>query len=217
AAAQSQNVEQPDTVIRAELVRHGNRPANEPTHTSRKIIDLEVKQVKGALPEKFFDKESNGLSKASIVENEIHPSRDPTQISKKIDGPEIKQVKGVLPEGFFDNKDADLHARGIEPVKLDAKDEYKEFEKLIQEDLQEVDDRLEEEEIDAAEVIEEEESLVQKICKEKVELWKKKKIELKAARSVSRSTVSQVNGKESSLEDSSDDEDFAVDWRAQHL
>ncbi|KAI9169896.1 hypothetical protein LWI28_019241 [Acer negundo] len=40
----------------------------------------------------------------------------------------------------------------IQPA--DVKDEYKEFEKLIQEDLQEVDDRMEEDEIDAAEVIE---------------------------------------------------------------
>ncbi|KAK6938911.1 hypothetical protein RJ641_032419, partial [Dillenia turbinata] len=219
--AQSQNVEHPDSKIRAESVRHGNQPAKEPTHGSRKPIDSEVKQVKGVLPENFFDEESNGLSKANMEDNEIHPFREPTQKSKKIDGPETKQVKGVLPEGFFDNKDADLRARGIEPVKLDAKDEYKEFEKLIQEDLQEVDDRLEEEEIDAAEMIEEEESLEQKICRERVELWKKK-MELKAARSVSHSTGPQVNGKESSHEelssdDNDDNENFAVDWRAQHL
>nr|AAN62339.1 hypothetical protein [Citrus trifoliata] len=73
-----------------------------------------------------------------------------------------KQIKGALPEGFFDNKEADLLARGIKPVKPDVKDEYKEYEKLIQEDLKLVDDYLEEEEIDAAEMIEEYESVDQK-------------------------------------------------------
>lgn len=32
-----------------------------------------------------------------------------------------KQAKGAIPEGFFDNKDADMHARGIKPVKIDVK------------------------------------------------------------------------------------------------
>ena len=31
------------------------------------------------------------------------------------------QLKGALPEGFFDNKEADLRARGIEPIKPDIK------------------------------------------------------------------------------------------------
>ena len=92
----------------------------------------------------------------------IHHARDLTQTSGKIVGSETKEVKGALPEGFFDNKDADLRARGIVLVKPDVKDEYKEFEKLIQEDLKEVDNRLEEEEFDAAEMIEEAESVEQK-------------------------------------------------------
>ncbi|XP_057972048.1 protein ABA AND ROS SENSITIVE 1 isoform X2 [Malania oleifera] len=133
---------------------------------------------------------------------------------------ENKQVKGILPEGFFDNKDADLRARGIEPVKPDVKDEYKEFEKLIQEDLQEVDDRLEEEEFDAAETIEEAESLEQKVYREKVEILRKKKMELKACRSATLGRGPEVN-KESKTEESSSDDDsdenFIVDWRAKHL
>ncbi|KAL6312489.1 hypothetical protein AAG906_032851 [Vitis piasezkii] len=129
----------------------------------------------------------------------IHHARDLTQTSGKIVGSETKEVKGALPEGFFDNKDADLRARGIVPVKPDVKDEYKEFEKLIQEDLKEVDNRLEEEEFDAAEMIEEAESVEQKQSKEP-----------------------EVRGKgHSSKEDSSSDDDsdgnFMVDWRAQHL
>ncbi|KAL2334877.1 hypothetical protein Fmac_016090 [Flemingia macrophylla] len=131
------------------------------------------------------------------------------------------EVKGILPEGFFDNKDADLRARGIKPVKPDVKDEYKEFEKLIQEDLQEVDNRLEEEEIDAAEMIEEAESVEQKMLREKVEMLKKRRLDLKAANTAKRSKSSEDVAKESRHQESSSDdeseENFAVDWRAQHL
>lgn len=152
----------------------------------------------------------------------IHHARDLNQTSGKIVGSETKEVKGALPEGFFDNKDADLRARGIVLVKPDVKDEYKEFEKLIQEDLKEVDNRLEEEEFDAAEMIEEAESVEQKVYWEKVEMLKKKKLELKAARSGRQSKEPEVRGKgHSSKEDSSSDDDsdgnFMVDWRAQHL
>ncbi|XP_027358301.1 zinc finger protein 830-like isoform X2 [Abrus precatorius] len=143
------------------------------------------------------------------------------QTSVKATDTEIKQVKGILPEGFFDSKEADLRARGIKPVKPDIKDEYKEFEKLIQEDLQQVDDRFEEEEIDAAEMIEEAESVEQKILREKVEMLKKRRLELKAAKSTKHSKSSEVVTKEPRHEESSSDdesgENFAVDWRAQHL
>lgn len=145
------------------------------------------------------------------------PTPTPTEISDS----QAKQGQGALPEGFFDNKEADLRARGIKPVKPDVNDEYKEFEKLIQGDLREVDDRLEEEEVDAAETIEEAETLEQKTYRERVELLKKKKMELMAARASERSKGSEVASKESSHEDSSSDDDsdvnFAVDWRAQHL
>ncbi|KAK7380467.1 hypothetical protein VNO78_32978 [Psophocarpus tetragonolobus] len=141
--------------------------------------------------------------------------------SVKTDDTETKQVKGILPEGFFDNKEADLRARGIKPVKPDVKDEYKEFEKLIQEDLKDVDDRLEEEEIDAAEMIEEEEFVEQKILSEKVEMLKKRRLELKAANAAKRGKSSEVVAKGSRQEESSSDdeseENFAVNWRAQHL
>ncbi|CAL0317706.1 unnamed protein product [Lupinus luteus] len=144
------------------------------------------------------------------------------QASPKTTDAEINQAKGALPEGFFDNKEADLRARGIKLVKPDVKDEYKEFEKLIQEDLKEVDNRLEEDEIDAAEMIEEAESVEQKILREKVEMLKRKRLELKAARAAKRSKSSpEVVTKDSGHEDSSSDdessENFAVDWRAQHL
>ncbi|CAL5371567.1 unnamed protein product [Camellia sinensis] len=173
-----------------------------------------------------FNSESkiDEFSSAKVVESkmdEIQPDKEQMQTSKLIAGSETKQAKGLLPEGFFDDKDADLRARGITPVKLDVKDEYKEFEKLIQQDLQKVDNRLEEEEIDAAETIEEAESVEQKTYWERVETLKKKKMELMAARSATHSRGPQVMGKESNYEESSSDDDndenFTVDWRAKHL
>ncbi|KAH9612269.1 hypothetical protein KSS87_010645 [Heliosperma pusillum] len=178
----------------------------QPTSTAENVTaDTRIKQTKVALPptEGFF-----GNKEADI------PARDS----------ETKQTMGAIPEGFFDNKDADLRARGIEPVKLDVKDEYKEFEKLIQEDLVEVDNRFEEEEIDAAEQIEEEEARQQRALIEKVEKFKNIKMELIAARSRKADRASDISQSKSAQEDESssedDDEDdrsFAVDWRAKHL
>ncbi|KAI3462189.1 hypothetical protein Pfo_018852 [Paulownia fortunei] len=151
---------------------------------------------------------------------EVEASNDFRQVSKTATGLEAKQVKGAVPEGFFDDKDADLRARGITPVKPDVKDEYKEFEKLIQEDLQEIDNRLEEEEFDAAEVIEEEETLEQRAYIERVEMLRRKKLDLRASRSAVGAKDTEVTRKDSSHEDSSDDEDnenFKVDWRAKRL
>jgi zinc finger protein 830 len=58
--------------------------------------------------------------------------------------------------------------------------------------------------------------------KEKVEMLKRKRLELKASKSAKLSkSSSDVVTKESRHEDSSSDdesgENFAVDWRAQHL
>ncbi|XP_042485957.1 protein ABA AND ROS SENSITIVE 1 isoform X2 [Macadamia integrifolia] len=165
-----------------------------------------------------------GLPTVHLVESkerdEIKPSNQLGQLSRKTSVSEVKQTMGALPEGFFDDKDADLRARGIEPVKPDIRDEYKEFEKLIQEDLKEVDERLEEEEFDAAEMIEGAESLEQHACRQRVEMLKNKQMEHKAASSsgkkVPLTTTEQGNNEESSS-DEDDDDDFAVDWRAKHL
>ncbi|KAF7851756.1 hypothetical protein BT93_L2625 [Corymbia citriodora subsp. variegata] len=169
-----------------------------------------------------MQKNMNGLpSDDGLPTNSGQSSKGVIQTAETMTGPEVKQAKGALPEGFFDSKEADLRARGIKPVKIDVKDEYKEFEKLIQEDLREVDDRLEEEEIDAAEMIEEAESVEQKVYTGRVEILRKKKLELKAARSAKRRKSSDEASKESEQEESSSDDDteenFAVDWRAQHL
>ncbi|KAL0708794.1 hypothetical protein Bca4012_075220 [Brassica carinata] len=173
----------------------------------------ETNKTKGPLPEGFFDTQQTDSSDTKPT---IEPKESQTQTTGTV-------VKGALPSGFFDNKEADLLARGIKLVKPDIKDEYKEFEKLIQEDLQVVDSRMEEEEVDAAETIEEEEQREQRSYKVKVEILKKRKMELKAARLAKRSKTSEGSVKkpkkteEESPSDDEDDEDSAVDWRAQHV
>ncbi|KAK8618978.1 hypothetical protein V6N13_132950 [Hibiscus sabdariffa] len=156
--------------------------------------EAKTKQLKGSLPDDFFDK---GDTKLPM--NVMKPPMENKQASEQANSLETKQVKGALPEGFFDNKEADLRARGIKPVKIDVKDEYKEFEKLIQEDLQEVDNRMEEEEIDAAETIEEAESLEQKVYKQKVEMLWKRKLELESTRSNKRCKGKEADKEESDI------------------
>nr|XP_043621183.1 protein ABA AND ROS SENSITIVE 1 [Erigeron canadensis] len=191
-------------------------------------------RVQSALPSNFFDKpemkrQPNDTAAAKFTDNDKKKKGPGSGDNKRVEvssvtvtntiGDETQAQTRALPEGFFDDKDADLRARGITPVKPDIKDEYKEFEKLIQEDLKEVDNRMEEEEYDAAEMIEEAETVEQKSCRERVEMLKRKKMELKATRSGKRGKVVQVVENERSLDESSsdDDSDDAVDWRAKHL
>ncbi|KAH9291838.1 hypothetical protein KI387_042977, partial [Taxus chinensis] len=61
-------------------------------------------------------------------------------------------------------------------------DEWKEFQKTIREDLQEVDYRLEEEEFDAAEMREETDLIEQRAYVERVEMLKKKQQEISMAK-----------------------------------
>ncbi|KAF0923384.1 hypothetical protein E2562_006288 [Oryza meyeriana var. granulata] len=168
-------------------------------------------QVKG-VPDGFFDSNQNN--------NGMRPS-EPSQLSKAVKSSETSEVKGSLPEGFFDNKDADLRARGIQPPKIDINDAYKEFEKEIQEDLQEVDDRLEEEEIDAAAEREEYLTLEQEEYRQRVDMLKKQLTESKAARTAKANSkpigVAMLSSSDSSSDEEDDSTDFAVDWRAQHL
>ncbi|GAU43147.1 hypothetical protein TSUD_246870 [Trifolium subterraneum] len=194
------------------------------TTRSEKDSDSDLGRNVGASPQSLVSnsKEKDHFHGNNTTQSKVNQATvEAKQTSVKTTDAEIKQGKGALPEGFFDNKEADLRARGIKLVKPDVKDEYKEFEKSIQEDLREVDDRLEEEEIDAAEMIEEAESAEQKSLKEKVEMLKRKRLELKAFKSAKLSKSSDVVTKESRHEDSSSDdesgENFAVDWRAQHL
>lgn len=190
-------------------------------------------QSKTVLPSDFFDKpetkrQQSQTTNAKLMDNDtkkkvfdwenIRVENSSVTVAEAVDSETNSSTTRALPEGFFDDKDADLRARGITPVKLDIKDEYKEFEKLIQEDLKEVDNRMEEEEYDAAEMIEEAETVEQKYCRERVEMFKRKKMELKAAAASGRlGKRSKVVAKESSDDESDEDSDDAVDWRAKHL
>lgn len=184
----------------------------------KKVLSSSQAQVMDAID---MDNKKDGVTTVDTTTDDIQPSSEDARTQKSLVGPETKQAKGALPEGFFDDKNADLRARGITIVKPDIKDEYKEFEKAILGDLQEVDNRLEEEEYDAAEMIEEAETVEQRTYRERVERLKRKKMELKSARSANRSKATQVvtkefNHSESSSDDDSDD-NFTVDWRAKHL
>ncbi|KAL1568932.1 protein ABA AND ROS SENSITIVE 1 [Salvia divinorum] len=166
----------------------------------------------------------NGINRSSTATTEdmgqlgLQAANDFRQVSKSDSSLESKQAKGALPAGFFDDKDAELRARGITPVKPDVKDEYKEFERLIKDDLQEIDNRLEEEEFDAAENIEEEELVEQRNYVDRVEMLRRKKLEIRASRSAITPKSKEVARKDSSHDDSSsDDENYKVDWRAKHF
>ncbi|KAL8151294.1 hypothetical protein V2J09_021102 [Rumex salicifolius] len=195
--------------------------------------EFQKSKESSTLPANFFDKPElkrekagsgtpksmNSCSSVKEGPSPVHVNQD---VETSVSGVETTQAKRALPEGFFDNKEADLRARGIQIVKPDVQDEYKEFEKLIKEDLQEVDNRFEEEEIDAAEMIEEEETVEHLTYKERIEMLKRKKRELVVSRPSKPSKDSNPASKKSKFEkdesSSSDDDDdsFTVDWRAQH-
>lgn len=99
---------------------------------SKMMGGTDGQQDMGVLPNNFFDNnertdqplkqiEDKSNLQLKKVNKTLDSSNQTSQASKKIDGSDAKQVKGALPEGFFDNKDADLRARGIEPVKVDIK------------------------------------------------------------------------------------------------
>nr|POF24213.1 hypothetical protein CFP56_12629 [Quercus suber] len=137
-----------------------------------------------------------------------------------------KNQSSMLPPNFFDNNDTKMLKTGKDSLKSVETDLYKKtgLSVLPEESSNmrwEVDDRFEKEEIDAAEMIEEAEAVEQKTYWEKVEMLRKKKLELQVARPVKRRKASEGVAKESRHEESSSDNDsgenFAVDWRAQHL
>ncbi|GLJ33305.1 hypothetical protein SUGI_0670090 [Cryptomeria japonica] len=66
-------------------------------------------------------KHPSDVSDMKEKEIENFPSVHPVHASNLTEESAANQVKGSLPEGFFDNKDADLRARGLEPVKYDIK------------------------------------------------------------------------------------------------
>ncbi|BBN07377.1 zinc finger protein 830 [Marchantia polymorpha subsp. ruderalis] len=160
--------------------------------------------------------------------NGVQSVRPPTQVvAQESDNQSSKEspaaAKGFLPEGFFDSVDADHRARGLEPPKLDPKDEYKEFQKLIKDDMLDVDVRLEEEEAEAAEEREEREQLEQRTLFERIERIKQRQQEKLAAAEQAKTNEedkADESGNESSDDESEEEEEedaFYVDWRAKTL
>ncbi|XP_024527944.1 zinc finger protein 830-like [Selaginella moellendorffii] len=125
-----------------------------------------------------------------------------------------KDTTGPLPEGFFDNAAADMKARGVEAPKINMQEELDHFHKLIEEDVKAVDDRHREEEVEAAEIRHEEEEIEQSVCMERVEMLKKRKLEL---RDETKSGGSKPKKPENLLDelssDDESDEDTVLDWR----
>ncbi|KAG2273414.1 hypothetical protein Bca52824_067969 [Brassica carinata] len=201
-------------------VQRSSKPAEtKPTKLESSAAALSSKsQTSSGLPPNFFESSIKHPESAEVE------SSKPKNVHQ---GSETNKTKGPLPDGFFDNQKIDSSITKppviLNRVRHRPRDEYKEFEKLIQEDLQVVDSRMEEEEVDAAETIEEEEQREQRSYKVKVEILKKRKMELKAARLAKRSKTSEGSVKkpkkteEESPSDDEDDEDSAVDWRAQHV
>lgn len=241
SASKKTVVNNPKTGTARELPRP---PEDQPVKPSNAKLGMSSDAPKlrpsAVLPADFFDNQDAKRRKAGsgqadpvdaikgdVPSKTAIPSKGETKPAKVAENVNADagnaQLKGALPEGFFDNKEADLRARGIEPIKPDIKDEYKEFEKSIQENLAEVDNRLEEEEIDAAELIEEEETIEQRTYWDRVEMLKRKKAELLSAKLSRAGNASDVAGTKSeqdgssSDDDDDDDESFTVDWRAQHL
>lgn len=211
------SVKQPKGILPDGFFDSSTHEEKVPSHTpNSKAAGLVAKPVKGALPEGFFDTpDGSGSSQLFNQNSQL------SLITWTSDGSETKPPKGSLPEGFFDNKDADLRARGIQPTKIDVNDVYKEFEKEIQEDLQEVDDRLEEEEIDAADYRAGYDVLEEMELRDQVEMLKKKFVEAKTTTRLQKgqqrpSFMDQESSEESSS-GSDEGDDFVVDWRAQHL
>lgn len=70
----------------------------------------------------YSENKKDGLPSSNATQTKkIQSIRELTEKSTQMADSESKQLKGVLPEGFFDNKEADLRARGINPVKPDVK------------------------------------------------------------------------------------------------
>eukprot|EP00249_Psilotum_nudum_P015407 c25313_g1_i1 orf=380-1363(+) len=143
----------------------------------------------------------------------------PGKKSELLEDERSEQVKGSLPEGFFDNVDADHKARGLQPPKYDIQDEWKEFQKSIREDLQEVDYRMEEEEFDAAEDREELEHLEQSALANRIKKLRKRQQEMATtkASTIKSTSIGITDMNEDSESDRDSEENLLIDWRAKQL
>ncbi|KAK9105802.1 hypothetical protein Scep_022646 [Stephania cephalantha] len=199
---------------------------NKDSEATRKLGGTAGKQVNRALPDGFFDIDNADAMKltGSSEAKEVKGALSGDFFKKKmliLKGMLVNQKLGQRKEHFLK---ASLITKMMTSVLVALSlDEYKEFEKLIQEDLKEVDERWVEEEVDAADMIEEEETMEQKAYWERVEMLKKKQMELKAAKlggglkAPTKKKDSSSDEEDSSSDEDGNEEDFAVDWRAKHL
>ncbi|RWW71888.1 hypothetical protein BHE74_00020336 [Ensete ventricosum] len=130
-APESLNIRSEKVVVSEET--SVSKPSTKLDRPSKMMGGTDAQQDMGVLPNNFFDNnertddqplkqiEDKSNLQLKKVNKTLDSSNQTSQASEKIDGSDAKQVKGALPEGFFDNKDADLRARGIEPVKVDIK------------------------------------------------------------------------------------------------
>ncbi|KAL2629530.1 hypothetical protein R1flu_014216 [Riccia fluitans] len=227
--------------LKAKAAAQSAPKAHEPPRPS-----VAVTRPSSALPDDFFDlpepkRPNQGAvtqpskppvsktipetrTQGRVVANGVKNEGTPTQVQER-DEQSVKQVsapgKGTLPEGFFDSVDADHRARGLEPPKLDIKDEYKEFQKFIKEDMVGADVRLEEEEAEAAEEREERERLEQRTLLERIERIKHRKQErlVAAEREAKReeAKVEESSGNSSDESEEEEEDTFFMDWRAKTL
>ncbi|KAL2470326.1 zinc ion binding [Abeliophyllum distichum] len=146
----------------------------------------EHRSSSSSLPPDFFDNHETKKQKSERTSGKLgHPDShtkndlvsgktqevEPFVVGSETDGSSIAksvETRDSEIQGSKEIRQMLIYAHeALRPVKLDVKDEYKEFEKLIQEDLQVIDNRLEEEEFDAAETIEEAESVEQRTYRER--------------------------------------------------
>ncbi|CAI9753239.1 unnamed protein product [Fraxinus pennsylvanica] len=131
------------TKLLVNITRNSGKLGHHDIHTKNDLVSGKTKVVESFV----LGSETDGSSIKSedTRDSEIQASKEIRQVSKVAVKSEASKSKELFLK-VFDDRDSDLLARGITPVKPNVKDEYKEFEKLIQEDLREMDNRLEEEE-----------------------------------------------------------------------
>lgn len=209
--------------------------------------NVNIARPASVLPEGFFDtpvsKQPRTDSKSNMVEKKkavsetvstqprvlLETKTKTETISSNIsESPSEKKSTGKssLPEGFFDSKAADHKARGVELPKLDIKEELKEFQMAVNEELEEVDIRQLEDEADAADEREMREASTQRSLLERVEALRSKKEEralalAQAKKNEGKGSVKEVEVEEEDEVDEEDDDDDGVfgllDWRAKHF
>ncbi|KAG0618797.1 hypothetical protein M758_4G091800 [Ceratodon purpureus] len=196
----------PSSKLPADFFDSSNAPSAKRVRTDEAGNNQRTTSSASAVSEPVARKAQNGV---------VHPATSTTPFA----GGDV--ASGKVPEGFFDNVDADHRARGLEPPKVDIKEEYKEFQKSIKVDLVAADVQQEEEEEEAADIREELEVIEQRSLMERVEILRKAKEErvakVKAESVVAFPAAMGVDDDDDSEDEDGDDDDIAYDWRAKEI